>query len=487
MPTNTVMMFLPAIDTSLKPTMMVLPDTQSSQTLMKLPPTLHAATGMEVVAVPAGIKHIVVASTLEEASALFERYKLQPGADLAPPQGAVKKSLLASQALGTPNTGSAQSTTQQSPAAAEQQLRPVSVEGNRVESKNAAAVAAVQAPAVAGVSSRQTKASVSVSAAQRGDQKPGKCAPASAAVAKPNRTTVSSPPAEQSSARAFASPTSSVRSPDASGRNNSQASECTTSPSLFGDTQKSQSPKDGKTPPPARPKPAPRAVKIPSPTRMTTRSKAGSCGLSSAGGASSPSVVLPSPGVSTRGASSPSVVLPSPEVSTRERRETPDSSKTSAEADPREQDEGYSNVKTLLRKQLFRNTPRKGGTSSDSLTTPDQPSAAACQGNETHTLNKADESGESSDSVLVKEAAPAADLGADKAGSGGEEETKLQRRVRGSKRRSLSLGRSGKRKRCDDLLDDISQVKMTEGQVVFLFDLIDLPHSVIGHMNHFYC
>ena len=470
MPTNTVMMFLPAIDPSLKPTMMVLPDTQSSQTLMKLPPTLHAATGMEVVAVPAGIKHIVVASTLEEASTLFEGYKLQPGADLALPQGIVKKTLLAGQAPGTPNTGSAQSTTQQSPAAAEQQLRPVSVEGNRVESKNAAAVAAVQAPAIAGVSGLQMRASVSVSAAKRGDQKPGKCAPASAALAKPNRTTVSSPPAEQSGARAFASPTSSVRSPDASGRNNSQASECTTSPSLFGDTQKSQSPKDGKTPPPARPKPTPRAVKIPSPTRMTTRSNAGSCGLACAGGASSPSVVLPSPGVSTR-----------------ERSGTPDSSKTSAKADPREQDEGYSNVKTLLRKQLFRNTPRKGGTSGDSLTTPDQPSAAACQGNETHTLNKADESGESSDSVLVKEAAPAADLGADKAGSGGEEETKLQRRVRGSKRRSLSLGRSGKRKRCDDLLDDISQVKMTEGQVVFLFDLIDLPHSVIGHMNHFYC
>ena len=115
----------------------------------------------------------------------------------------------------------------------------------------------------------------------------------------------------------------------------------------------------------------------------------------------------------------------------------------------------------MLKRQLFRNTPRKGGASSNSLPASDQPSGAERERSETSALIEPDRSSESSCSALVQEAAPAADSDTDAAGSGAEAELKLQRRVRGSKRRSLSLGRGSKKRRQDeDVLGNVGQVRV---------------------------
>ena len=454
-PTNTPMMYLPVSDPSLKPTMLLLPTAMPSQTVMKLPPHLQAALGMEMLVVPAGIRHVVVAGTLEQASALFRGHELQPEPGVAPPQHTVHKSLLVGQAApGAQSGGHAQSMTGASPGAAaaqRQQCGPSSMGGGGVKLENAVVVT-VPLPTVAGVSGLQLKTAAPGSATQMSNQKPGKCIPASAALAQPKGGSVGSLPAVlRSLAPTPTSHSVSVHEASTSGKNSSQASECTTSPSLFGDTQKSQSSSSeeqvGKTPPPpAKPKPTRSAARIPVPWQMTTRSSAASPQAAPVGNTQSLSVVTPSPRASTQAGSKTHV-----------------GSEASAGPGPREQgkENPKEDVTVLLRKQLFRNTPRKGGTSSDCLPASDQPSGAERERSKTPAPIEPDRSTESLGSALVREAAPAADSDTDTAGSGAEAELKLQRRVRGSKRRSLSLGRGSKKRRQDeDVLGSVGQVRV---------------------------
>ena len=451
-PTNTPMMYLPVSDPGLKPTMLLLPTAMPSKTVMKLPPHLQAALGMEMLVVPAGIRHVVVAGTLEQASALFQGYKLQLESGVASPQHTVLKSLLVSQAApGAQSGGRAQSVTGGSDgtsAAEQQQCGPSSVGGSSVELENAVVVA-VPVPDVAGVSGLQLKTAAPGSTTQTSNQKPGKRVPASVSLVWPKVGSVGSLPGVlQSCAPTPTSCSVSVSEASTSGKNSSQASECTTSPSLFGDTQKSQSSSSseeqvGKTPPPpAKPKPTRRAATISVPWQMTTRSSAASPQAAPAGNTQSLSVVSPSPQAGSK---------------------TYDSSKASAGAGPGEQgkENPKEDVTVLLKRQLFRNTPRKGGASSNSLPASDQPSGAERERSETSALMEPDRCSESSCLALVQEAAPAADSDTDAAGSGAEAELKLQRRVRGSKRRSLSLGRGSKKRRQDeDVLGSVGQVRV---------------------------
>ena len=454
-PTNTPMMYLPVSDPSLKPTMLLLPTAMPSQTVMKLPPHLQAALGMEMLAVPAGIRHVVVAGTLEQASALFQGHKLQPEPGVAPPQHTVQKSLLVGQAApGTQSGGRAQSVNGGSDGAAAAE-GPSSMGGSSVKSENAVVVAA-PVPAVAGVSGLQLKTAAPGSTTQTSNQKQGKCVPASTSLAWLKGGSVGSPAGVlRSCAPTPTSCSASVSEASTSGKNSSQASECITSPSLFGDTQKSQSSSSseeqvGKTPPPpAKPKPTRRAARIPVPWQMTTRSSAASPQAAPAGNTQSLSVASPSPQAGSK---------------------THDSSKASAGAGPGEQGKENPNedkenpnedVAVLLKKLLFRNTPRKGGTSNNSLPASDQPSGAEREKSKMPALIEPDRSTESLGSALVQEAAPAADSDTDTAGSGAEVELKLQRRVRGSKRRSLSLGRGSKKRRQDeDVLGSVGPVRV---------------------------
>ena len=475
-PTNTPMMYLPVSDPSLKPTMLLLPTAMPSQTVMKLPPHLQAALGMEMLAVPAGIRHVVVAGTLEQASALFQGHKLQPEPGVAPPQHTVQKSLLVGQAApGTQSGGRAQSVTGESDGAAAAE-GPSSMGGSSVKSENAVVVAA-PVPAVAGVSGLQLKTAAPGSTTQTNNQKPGKCVPASTSLAWPKGGSVGSPPGVlRSCAPTPTSCTVSVSEASTSGKNSSQASECITSPSLFGDTQKSQSSSSseervGKTPPPpAKPKPTRRAARIPVPWQMTTRSGAASPQAAPAGNTQSLSVASPSPqaGSKTHDSSKASAGA-GPGENPNEDKENPNEDKENPNEDKENPNEDKENpnedVTVLLKKLLFRNTPRntprKGGTSNNSLPASDQPSGEEREKSKMPALIEPDRSTESLGSALVQEAAPAADSHTDTAGSGAEVELKLQRRVRGSKRRSLSLGRgSKKRRQGEDVLGSVGQVRV---------------------------
>ncbi|KAK7088030.1 Fanconi anemia group J protein homolog isoform X2 [Littorina saxatilis] len=417
---TTSMMYLPLLDPSMKATLIKLPVASPTQTLLKLDPQFSKAVGVEILTVPAGIRHIVMAKTLEEATNLFERTLRMN--DVSPKPGAAKpamKSLLAG------NVSAAQSGNASKPSSAAQ-----SVNATKPSSAAQSLLASKAAAFPQGSSNAVTSARVT--AAQQKDTSDA----GSNALAKKSATV---------------SP--SVQQTKAVGQNNSQASDITTSPSLFGGSPTSQSPAGGTTSS-IKPKPSPRstAFRIPSPSKMRTRA-----------GTNSPA------STTARKNGSPTVVSPSPDMScgANATRKTSDSAQECKRQVEGNLEEG--GVKTLMRKRLFRNTPSKGAKPGSSSTNPGQAlfSEVTSDGQITNAAGKASEATKAR--VLF---AGVGHEGADTAEA--EDEEKVERRVRGSKRRSLSLSESKhKKKRSEDLLDKdtTSSIKCTACGFSLLADI----------------
>ena len=171
-------------------------------------------------------------------------------------------------------------------------------------------------------------------------------------------------------------------------------------------------------------------------------------------GASSAGVRLPSPTRMTTRASSSSKKansgdVPSPQgASTVEEGRTPNTADTSGQSDPKNSsaDGSVKRPRILLRKALFRNTPKKGVQDGNTVTSADvrRETTDASSDKQQETSTSATVKGEGDDAEGAMSTAD-------------EEEETVRRRVRGAKRRSLSLGARSGKKQCQDM-SDVNQV-----------------------------